>query len=537
MVQENRVGAKITTLRESLGLSRGGARREVRCDPSTITQLEAGEVAPSLAPLIKITRALGVRLGTLLDDDSHIGPVVTRQGRGERHRARHATSRPVRAPARSTSSRWPPARRRGTWSRSSSRCTPASEHELSAHEGEEFIHVLEGTIEVEYGKDLHTLDAGRQHLLRLDRPAPGARAGCRRRPASWPSSTRRSRGSETHPRHRAAHRADHRPVLRQGRRGTARQRVRRLPRPRSALDLRASSTSASTALAKGLLAIGMEKGDHLGIWARNVPDWLTFTFATAKIGVVLVTVNPVYKSHELAYVIKQSDMKALVHHRRVPRRRLRRDRARAGARGGHPGARASRLARVPAAQEPHLHGPGEAPRLLHHARAAPARRALPDERRCEAATHGQLTPTTSSTCSTRRGPPASPRASCSRAATSSTTASTSASARSSPPRTASACRCRCSTASASCSACLAALTHGATLVMVESFDPVIVLAAIQKERATALYGVPTMFIAELGAPDVRHVRPHVACAPASWPARRARSRRCGRSSTRCTRPR
>jgi fatty-acyl-CoA synthase len=65
-------------------------------------------------------------------------------------------------------------------------------------------------------------------------------------------------------------------------------------------------------LAKGLLAIGMGPGDHLGIWARNVPDWLTIAFATAKIGVVLVTVNPVYKSHELAYVIKQSDMKALV---------------------------------------------------------------------------------------------------------------------------------------------------------------------------------------------------------------------------------
>ena len=64
-------------------------------------------------------------------------------------------------------------------------------------------------------------------------------------------------------------------------------------------------------LAKGLLAIGLLKGDHLGIWARNVPDWLTFLFATAKIGVVLVTVNTAYRSHEIAYVIKQSDMKAL----------------------------------------------------------------------------------------------------------------------------------------------------------------------------------------------------------------------------------
>ncbi len=78
------------------------------------------------------------------------------------------------------------------------------------------------------------------------------------------------------------------------------------------------------------------------------------------------------------------------------------------------------------------------------------------------------------------------------------------------PTTASACRCRSSTASAACSACSRSLTHGATLVMVESFDPLLVLAAIQKERATALYGVPTMFIAELDAPDVRHVRPDVA---------------------------
>lgn len=64
-------------------------------------------------------------------------------------------------------------------------------------------------------------------------------------------------------------------------------------------------------LAKGLLAIGMKPGDHLGVWARNIPDWLTFMYACAKAGIVMVTVNPVYKSHELDYVLKQSDMKAL----------------------------------------------------------------------------------------------------------------------------------------------------------------------------------------------------------------------------------
>ncbi|MDR3290699.1 MAG: AMP-binding protein [Methanobrevibacter sp.] len=64
-------------------------------------------------------------------------------------------------------------------------------------------------------------------------------------------------------------------------------------------------------LAKGLLSIGISKRDHVGIWARNVPDWLTFMFATAKIGAVLVTVNTAYKSHEVDYILKQSDMKAI----------------------------------------------------------------------------------------------------------------------------------------------------------------------------------------------------------------------------------
>ena len=64
-------------------------------------------------------------------------------------------------------------------------------------------------------------------------------------------------------------------------------------------------------LAKGLLAIGISKGDNVGIWATNVPDWTTFMFATAKIGAVLVTINTHYRSFELEYLIKQADLKAL----------------------------------------------------------------------------------------------------------------------------------------------------------------------------------------------------------------------------------
>ena len=64
-------------------------------------------------------------------------------------------------------------------------------------------------------------------------------------------------------------------------------------------------------LAKGFLAIGLAKGDHVGVWANNVPDWLTILFATARVGIVLVTVNTNYRLHELEYVVSQSDMKAL----------------------------------------------------------------------------------------------------------------------------------------------------------------------------------------------------------------------------------
>jgi len=64
-------------------------------------------------------------------------------------------------------------------------------------------------------------------------------------------------------------------------------------------------------MAKGITGDWNKKGRSCGYMGKNVPDWLTYMFATAKIGVVLVTVNTAYKSHELAYVLEQSDMKAL----------------------------------------------------------------------------------------------------------------------------------------------------------------------------------------------------------------------------------
>ncbi|MGQ1889878.1 AMP-binding protein [Thermophagus sp. OGC60D27] len=64
-------------------------------------------------------------------------------------------------------------------------------------------------------------------------------------------------------------------------------------------------------MAKGLMAIGVKKGDKVGIWANNVPDWTTLMFATAKIGAILVTINTNYKLAELEYLIKNSDLNTL----------------------------------------------------------------------------------------------------------------------------------------------------------------------------------------------------------------------------------
>lgn len=65
------------------------------------------------------------------------------------------------------------------------------------------------------------------------------------------------------------------------------------------------------AAARGLLAIGIERGQHVAIWATNVPQWVILQFATARIGAVLVNINPAYRAHELKYVLNQSDAVAL----------------------------------------------------------------------------------------------------------------------------------------------------------------------------------------------------------------------------------
>jgi fatty-acyl-CoA synthase len=63
--------------------------------------------------------------------------------------------------------------------------------------------------------------------------------------------------------------------------------------------------------ARALMALGLEKGDHVAVWGQNVPEWVVLQFATGKVGAVLVTVNPAYRANELRYVLEQSDAAAL----------------------------------------------------------------------------------------------------------------------------------------------------------------------------------------------------------------------------------
>jgi len=65
-------------------------------------------------------------------------------------------------------------------------------------------------------------------------------------------------------------------------------------------------------IARGLMALGISKGDHVALWATNYPEWVVAQFATAQIGAVLVTVNPAYRTHELEYLLRQSDAAALM---------------------------------------------------------------------------------------------------------------------------------------------------------------------------------------------------------------------------------
>lgn len=251
-------------------------------------------------------------------------------------------------------------------------------------------------------------------------------------------------------------------------------------------------------LAKGLMSIGIEKGDHIGMWALNVPDWLTFFFAAAKIGAVLVTVNTSYKNHELDYVLKQSDMKAIaitdgfrdvnyldILYELVPELKT-------SNRNNLNSNEYPYLKDVIfVGQEKHrgLYNTNELLLLGKHTDD----KVLSDAKKTFNSDDVVCMQYTSGTTGFPKGVMLSHKNIINNGYYIGERMKYTEVDRVCLPVPLFHCF-------GITLGVMAILTHGATHVMLEQFDPLMVLAAVQKEKATSLYGVPTMFIAEFSHP-------------------------------------
>ncbi|MDR0623120.1 MAG: cupin domain-containing protein [Treponema sp.] len=162
-------GERIVELRKTYSVSRETLAERSGLPLELIRNIEEAGHIPDLAPLIKISRALGVRLGTLLDDHEELGPVISRAGETTAS-ARFVTGLPSGGSAeRAGNIR---AHQGLVFNALAAHkggrhmepfivdIEPDAEQEKSAHEGEEFIHVLSGKLSLEYGTASHVLNAG-----------------------------------------------------------------------------------------------------------------------------------------------------------------------------------------------------------------------------------------------------------------------------------------------------------------------------------------------------------------------------------------
>jgi transcriptional regulator with XRE-family HTH domain len=161
-------GERIAELRKTYTVDRNTLAERSGVSEELIRRIEEEGLIPDLAPLLKISRALGVRLGTLLDDRNELGPVIARSGEvGEG--ARFITGIPLTGAVPVA----PESEHQGLIFRSLAAdkggrhmepfivdVKSAAEQANSSHEGEEFIHVLVGSIAVDYGKDSFVLNEG-----------------------------------------------------------------------------------------------------------------------------------------------------------------------------------------------------------------------------------------------------------------------------------------------------------------------------------------------------------------------------------------
>jgi transcriptional regulator with XRE-family HTH domain len=154
------VGFKIKGIRESKNISVEEIAERTGLSVEQINSIESDQYLPSLGPLIKVARALGVRLGTFLDDNDDLGPVVCRAE--ERNNSISFSN--GASDARKHMEYHSLAKQKAGRSMEPFviDIQPSEERnfKLSAHEGEEFIYVLEGSVEIDYGKQHYTLNAG-----------------------------------------------------------------------------------------------------------------------------------------------------------------------------------------------------------------------------------------------------------------------------------------------------------------------------------------------------------------------------------------
>ena len=251
-------------------------------------------------------------------------------------------------------------------------------------------------------------------------------------------------------------------------------------------------------LAKGLLAIGVKKGSNVGIWATNVPDWLTFLYATAKIGAVLVTVNTNYKQNELEYLCKDSDMHTLcitdgtwdcnyvdMTYEMLPELR--------SCERGHLNSE-----RFPHMKNVVFIGMEKYRGMYNTAELLLLGQNIEDEELSQA--KQQVTCHDVCNMQYTSGTTGFPKGVM---LTHYNIANDGYFTGENMGFTQEDKLCVCVPLFHCFGVVLATmncLTHGCTEVMVEKFDPLVVLASIHKERCTAVYGVPTMFIAELDHP-------------------------------------
>jgi len=159
-MKKNIVGEKISTLCADKNITKEELANRSCLTLDQIDFIENSDTIPSLSPLIKIARGLGVRLGTFLDDSEELGPVVHRHSETQKP----ATFSSQLSSANSHLDFFSlAARKTGRHMEPfliDIKPSPTNEPILSSHEGEEFIFVIRGSIKINYGKEMHVLHKG-----------------------------------------------------------------------------------------------------------------------------------------------------------------------------------------------------------------------------------------------------------------------------------------------------------------------------------------------------------------------------------------